>query len=922
MRVHWMLFLLGTLSLSSCSDSKTTSPSDALRLARDGSVQLRVLLPDDTEDGLFDAAWDLARAAGEVCSAQVPDDAVSSDPASEARQGPVVRIDVNAALVKDLGSQGYRLSPTEEENTVVVSAATRIGAMYGLYDLSWRLGVRYIHPEETFYPSIPEAALPVLAEAITEVPDFDYRGFHEHTQHPIPASDFFLRPGSDEFRGMASRYLKWLARNRQNVVTFHMLKTVDLELWIPYMTDIVSEAHRYGIQIGPLVSFSDQQQNAFKLISADNVDPSSQEPFSDDDQIRQGLTQVLSPGFDLVGFQIGTSEFTRVPDETVLSWLETARSHLADELPQVTPYVWIHITCNLHAESGGPFYHLPLQSDPSMGAYVHTTMFYTLDDPAPVYDCEDFAHQQDFLEAAAAQNRPQVFFPESAWWLGFDNNLPLLMPITGWSRQVDIQEVLPRFKMGLDGTTAAVHGHATFTTGREWTYWQIDHYLTRVTWDNAMTWEAYLDDIVDMYGTNGPQLMSVLKDWTLLQKRHFYEENPEIYFYLAGELPQDELGLMSGILARRPKIPFPTVLAYGVEEFSTWHSRDFEMLQRMQNEYAALIDPLPAVGSPSPGDLTGVYEAELREAMELYVERIDHAVTLYAAVIEARSWVEESRQEVPDPTLLEQHSAAAEDLLEQAREITTRVHTVLKAAEARYRYPLEIVAQLKPESPTAYKFGYLYETSTAYFWSRRDDQLATLLADTFGASEEAWTEDPERVLRSTPETTRMTEPDDPLAAAVLTPFIPPFLWGLTQEGDFLTLTVAQDYSDNHLPDAGTEATLTGAVTGNSWEGELLEYGIAVRDASGARLGTLTVLGAVFELELNLSGSMGVVGADNATLKGEVPSSILVDVVVSATAGGIDREGVSNILKDVFGIPEEDPLPERLPIRFEFDLAPL
>ena len=56
-------------------------------------------------------------------------------------------------------------------------------------------------------------------------------------------------------------------------------------------------------------------------------------------------------------------------------------------------------------------------------------MFYTLSDPAPVYDCEDFTHQLDYFEQA--QHRELIYFPETAWWLGFDNNVPLATPIVG-----------------------------------------------------------------------------------------------------------------------------------------------------------------------------------------------------------------------------------------------------------------------------------------------------------------------------------------------------------------------------------------------------------------------------------------------------------------------------------------------------------
>ena len=39
----------------------------------------------------------------------------------------------------------------------------------------------------------------------------------------------------------------------------------------------------------------------------------------------------------------------------------------------------------------------------------------------------------------------------------------------------------------------------------------------------------------------------------------FYETHPDIYFYLAGELPKDELGESAGIIARPPKRSFKAI---------------------------------------------------------------------------------------------------------------------------------------------------------------------------------------------------------------------------------------------------------------------------------------------------------------------------------------------------------------------------
>jgi hypothetical protein len=904
-----VLFLTSITTAACSSETKTPSP----RLAEAGQVRLRILLPDGPEDGLVFAARDLLEAVGEITGAAIPQDAVGvGDVAQSAGVPLLVHVDAKESAV--LGPEGYVIYPMESQPGLEVVAATRMGAMYGLYRIAWDLGVRYIHPEETFFPENTELSVPTVYNSQPDIPGFAHRGFHEHTQHPIPASDFLLRPGRDDFRAMASRYLRWLARNRQNVVTFHMLKTVDLEQWLPYMTDIVGEAKLYGIHMGPLIGFADQQQNAFKLVNVGATDEVTGEALSEDEQIRRGIDLLLQTGFTVLGFQVGSSEFTMIPEATILGWLDVMRQHLAQNYPQVRPYIWIHITCDLEIEDGTPYYHLPLRSDPSVGAYVHTTMFYTLEHPAPVYSCQDFSHQLDFLEEGAAQRRPQVFFPESAWWLGFDNNMPLVLPITGWSREYDVREVLPRY----EDAEYKIHGHATFTTGREWTFWQYDHYIAQLTWDRDLTWDQYLDSIPELYGTAGSSVASVLKEWTRLQQRHFYDENPEIFFYLAGELPQDELGLMSGILARRPKIPFPTILNMEDAAFDQWKVRDFDMLVRMKGEYQAILDELAPLEGANASHQQKLY-AEVRDSLYIYVRRIEHAIALYDAVAEARRWYIEARRETPDESLHADALAAAEMRLSEARGITTEISALLLKAEERYRYPLEILTARKPESLTAYKIGYLHETSTAYFWTRRDDQLAMLLDEVFGTTHEEWGTQPDWLVRSTADTTTMVEPDDPFAAAVLAQFIPAILWGLKGDrGGEPALVIGQDYNQTRLPDPGTEAVIQGQVDDGVWTGTAQEYALVVRDASGAKVGMLNLIQPQFQLDL-LTEQGVVVGAGTARIEAEVLTQTLIDIVVTVTVGGIDEEGVSNILKDVFGLDPSQPLPQRLPIGFVFGL---
>ena len=849
---------LALASLASCVD-EDLSPQEGVSVASE--LTISVALPEGAGIALLEAAREIEVLSREVSGAA--DDA------------PATLSLAVSVTTSELPSEGYRL--TRSASSIQLDATSEVGALYGLYRVAADLGVLYIHPEETVIPSNPEVALPDYS-GVVESPSFALRGFHEHTQHPTVMSDYVLRPDGPGFREAVSRYIRWLARNRQNYFSVHLLNTIDLDAWIPWMADIVAEAHDFGVQVGAMASFADQQQHNFKL-----VDSSSET--SAEQQIREGLDRLLATGLDHIVWQIGTSEFTRPESAEVLSWLDAGISHVTTEHPSVTPWAWIHITCDLETEEGEPFFHLPLKADPALGAFVHTTMFYTIDDPAPVYECHDFEHQIDFLSAADG-TRQQVFFPETAWWLGFDNNLPLLLPLTGWSRAKDIKRMTEQHE---------VMGHITFTTGREWTYWQYDHFLTASTWDASLTWDAYLDTLVPLYGS---MAVDALKGWTQAQVEDFYVDHPESYFSLAGELPQDELGAQIGLIARPTKRAFKEVAAMSDEDFAVWKAEDYERLGDMEYAYTVLLAFIPE-GEHALG-------RELRRTAELYVARIRHTIALYSATMAVRDGDRES----------------AESLLDDARDITQEVIETVAEAEADvYRYPLELLAREKPESLTAYPFGYLWETSTGFFWSRRDEQLASLITATFDAGVEAWESEPLGGYVVLPEDVELLVPDDPLAAGILTGFLPTFLVALRTwdpATGALGLSLSQDYDQSALPDPGTEALWAASVSDGSFEATRQTYQVTIRDLSSEALGDLTLLEPTLTATVDTSGELPTVSA--VDLACDFDSAEVIELVRSVA--GIDREGLGNLLKSAFGLPESEPLPERLNVQFRLNLSPL
>ncbi len=893
------------LMLAACGDDPV---SPALR--QGDALAVHIEIPSDAGEGLAFAAEDLAIAFGRVAGLET-----SADVIRQSRRGLAVRVFTDA---DDLETQAYRIH--QEGASLRVEAASDQGAAYGLYALCEQLGVEYFHPEETFFPAgdaaaeMPRGPNDAGFDGTVQSPRFARRGFHEHTQHPIVASDFFLRPGDADRRAMASNYLRWLFRNRQNVSSFHMLRTVDLDSWVPYMQEINAEADTFFIESGLVIGFVDEQQNAFKLFRPESDDRPAET------QIPDRIDQLLAANFDFLTFQIGASEFTKPADDELLGYLSLTLDYIQANHSEVEMGTWIHITCDLEADDGSNFFHLPARADEAIRAWVHTTMFYTLEHPAPVYECENFHHQRDFYTLIEDQDRDREFYPETAWWLGFDNNVPLELPIYGWSRAWDIQQELD------ERTT----GHVTFTSGREWGYWRYDHYLTKVTWDASLGWETYLENITPLF-VGGQSVTDAIEAFTDLQVRHFYEENPELFFYLSGELPQDEVGAQVGVVARRPKRSYREILDLDDAAFATWMDEDLGALRRMRGEYAAAIvdlqDATEILGLTQPlidlssDALRAKLHQEAVDALRLFVDRFDQAIALYEGVAALRPWWVSSRTAMPDESLREPARMAAMEALDRARAVTTTARGRINAGGDRYRYPLSLLTRAKPESPTIYPFGYLEQTATAFFWTRRNQQLASLITIALDASDEDWMEPaPEAVFVAPKEQMTVRVPSDPLVSAVIGGLLPDLLLGLdaaASPGD-LVIRLAQDTGGNERPDEGTEQALDGTLSAmNEWTGTPTSYPIFLRGEDGEVLATLTIADLIMTVQFQPAGE-GLT-AESGSLEGGLLSAEIIAAIGAVT--GTDPEAASNLIKQVYDLEPDAPLPEQLPFAVDFEARP-
>ena len=123
---------------------------------------------------------------------------VVGGPASGAVARLVPALGVDAASLAALGPEDYRLKTGEVDGRVItlVAGGSRVGTLYGVYDLLHRMGCRWFGPE-SFHEEIPEAEWKPAFDA-AEKPAFAIRGFYVNEKRGGP--EFWL----------------WMARNRLN----------------------------------------------------------------------------------------------------------------------------------------------------------------------------------------------------------------------------------------------------------------------------------------------------------------------------------------------------------------------------------------------------------------------------------------------------------------------------------------------------------------------------------------------------------------------------------------------------------------------------------------------------------------------------------------------------------------------------------
>lgn len=629
----------------------------------------------------------LATATGKPVAVVAGADAAPAEAELLVALGPSELADrVLGARGDGLAPGAYAVARGEDGGRAVIAArgGDSLGAAYATYAALEALGFGFFHPEQTF---VPDAL--VVPDALTEVhaPTYSWRGFHLHTMHPIELMDSFLVEG-DEHLAEAERYLDWLVANRQTYVQWVLQDTVDIDAFLRHAGRIVSAAHERGLKVGIDTPFQFIQQNGWVLIP-DGKSPA--EP-----QIEARIATLMVVPWDVINVELGNAEFLPSDDQATFDWLNFT-AELLDSRYGVELLTKVHCTSGQTAPHFDDinFNFLPGLADPRVGVMPHTVQFYDLFRVAPTYDNEDFSAMREFLLGEIGERRV-VYYPETAYWVTFDVDVPLFLPHYGFARWNDLNRLADS---GMDG-------QIDFSSGFEWGFWLNDWMAASSVYDAREDWRDKLAGFTRIFGRRGAAMQDLLARIIEEQGRDLLERNDVAE--LIGWDTADDIGHFIAKTEFQPVRRLPEeVRKLDADGLAAYEADVIARLTELDATYAGFVAELSRLGAGIPAAARPWYD-ELADSLAITHLRIRHVLRLDQGLVAVRRG--ELGLDPRGADTARQRWLEAQDVRHQAEPIVVR-------RESAYRFPAERIARRR-ENPTSYEFGYLYTVWDLYYWKR------------------------------------------------------------------------------------------------------------------------------------------------------------------------------------------------------------
>jgi hypothetical protein len=655
--------------------------------------------------------------------------------------------------VANLPSEGFILRSSNTSGVLVLatdgkplapdpfSLNVNAGLGFGAYALLEQLGFAFLHPLAPTLP--PDLAMPSSPVDVRDSPRWPVRGLHIHTMHPLELCELLNGWGKGDPNDAASwssmlpdweKFLEWAVANRLNRVEWFLLSAASWQAFAEgpvrqgREAQLAARCHAWGIAAGADMPVAEKQQHAWYMV--ENAGVLSQELA----QIDARVAWSAQTGFDFFSTELGTSEFTSTDDQRMVAWL--------DELAAISSatnkraYVKAHCSTGQIAKSyvdpvnGGPLNYnfLSRVCDPALGVYPHTVEVYGLDDPAPTYGNTDFAYMRTFMEEEAGR-REVIWHPETAYWISYDVNVPLFLPLYAERRLHDLRLIAHDEDQGLVGRGAhagsRIDGQMVFSSGWEWGYWLNDVVAARAAWnpyekeptDDA----AFAKLLTDVLSPLGPKVAVAIADTCRV------EHDLLVLGVVNGATPtsisqRSGIGYLEGFdtwddvatsLTAVPIFPLtPTQpgklglvdMRYGW----FWGGPD----------YATQVEPLLAA-MESAFDTKAVTFDGLRAGVPAYVRPLVDDMADAAQVTALRAKQVHGLYDYVEGTLTGASNARAR--LTDARNALDTAQVIVLGREKNYRVEPDRIGAWR-KNPTCYAFTYLWETHSLYFWWRDEEK--------------------------------------------------------------------------------------------------------------------------------------------------------------------------------------------------------
>ena len=605
------------------------------------------------------------------------------------------------ALVTDHAVvDGYSLE--RHSDGVIVHGHAPLGVDYGLAHLLEASGFRFFHPERMHIPETvtwPAASDPVYG--VAHEPEMSLRAIHLHTLHPIEAYFTFLDPGEEHLAG-ARRTIDWVIKNRGNMVQWWMLNEIKRDNFgdRDHVRAVVDYAHMRGIRVGASVQlFSGANlQQGFDLTTG-GADSGA--------ELEANLGVLDGFGFDALKISFG--EFSGEEPSRFIEILNDATERAHIHWPDIEVSASIHVgnypdlRLDFMGETDLLYYFLVRFADPRITPWIHTVMYYNLFDSASLaYLHPDFSEHRAYLYDRLATGDPVAYYPESAYWVAFDNSIPTYLPVYLRSRWMDQRRIRDdAAAMGI----SPLRQHAIFSSGWEWGYWQTDYLVLR---DNFELSDGYADAIGEMLaplGADGAATAEAIVTAADAQYAALIEG--ELGPYMAGRDATIDAGFLMGIVAAPDRMGFEALRDASPAERAEFSGQVIEPLEALADETEVALAMVPASEDP--------WISEVRDGLEVDVARGRFVATLYRAMIQAAA----GEDFTASITL-------AEAELARGLVVSERRHADLHASTRDPDLGEAIVHQ-RLRTDTLYNYGYLREADTLCFWRRELVEVRNLL---------------------------------------------------------------------------------------------------------------------------------------------------------------------------------------------------